>query len=314
MIIITLIVSILIYDFAHRLYEYKAGSKCVSMFSFKNKNYLPKFEEIYDEIKKNIKDEVDANINKCRAVILFKTITYICGLWIFLSGFMLAIIVSEKDGIVFMGISMFLIAAAVYSEKFSNLYFSECLETYKDKVINSYIRKINQGFGYSLRGSIEEKIFADSFPYDISVNHYYGCDYVTGVVEGKRTINLCELYSKYNEGNKKRIFCGLFGYVKTNYTKEMLVECINGNISYKSIPLNMQVAIERCIKSFKGENKIDFKLLVRDGKIYLKFYTGDILSPSLFSEKENKNRLWAYYLILKFMVDLTGLINEAKVH
>lgn len=313
MLFILLIVSILIYDLLRRIHEFAVESSCISMFSFKNKNYLEKFDEIY----KNVTEEFDSIIKplrkRCMAIFLFKGVTYICGIWILLSGILLAITKTVVGGIFFSGISMFLFAGAVFSEKYANLFFAEYLETYKDKIINNYIRKINKGFGYSLRGFIDDKIFKDSFDSDIDVNHYYGCDYVTGVVEGTRTLNLCELYVKYKENKKKRIFCGLFAYLKTDYNDEMKVECINKNISYKNIPLNMQVVIEKFIKEFEAKQNVDFKLLVRNGKIFIKIYCGDILRPTIFFDKINKERLWAYYLLLKFSVDLTSLMNTVRI-
>ncbi len=213
-----------------------------------------------------------------------------------------------------MALALFMFSGSVWSLKLSDKVYGQYLEKYKETVINDYVRKVNHGFGYSLRGVIEQDNFLKSFDEKIEVDHYYGTDYVTGTVEGTRTIHLCELYAKYHNEKIKEIFCGLFGFFKTDYQEEMQVSCINRNLKFKKIPLNMQVKIEKFIKEFLVEQKLDFDLNVKDGRIYLKLYTGDLLRPAIFREETNKERLWAYYLCLKFIVDLTGILNTVKVY
>lgn len=314
MLFILLFIAILFYDFAYRLHEYKQGSKCISMNCFKIKEYLPKFNEIYDNVFKETECMLEPLRQKCKAIMTLKIVSYISALWILASGVYELFTPNKTLALVVITFSIALFSIAVYTEKFVNLYYCEYLEKYKELFINKYVRDINKGFGYTLRGCIEQKIYEVSYPDKINVEHYYGTDYITGVVEGKRTLNMCEIYARQRINGKKDIFCGLFTYLKTDYNDEMIVECKSKNISYKNIPLNMQVGIERFIKEFEKNQRIDFKLLMRNGKIFVKLYSGDLLAPNVFSTKINKKRMWAYYVLIKFSVDLTELINTVRVN
>ncbi|MCQ2749108.1 MAG: hypothetical protein MJ246_03780 [Clostridia bacterium] len=314
MVLILLLISVLVFEFLKRLYEYNTGSSPISMRCFKNKNYIPKFNEIYDEIIGNNKDKIKNLKENVRAVQILQYVLNVCGIWFILTGIYLICLCNISDGLILMGLALFMYAGSMWTVKLSDKVYGEYLEKYKETVINDYVRKVNHGFGYSLRGVIEKENFLKSFDEEIEIDHYYGSDYVTGTVEGTRTIHLCELYTKYHNAKNKNIFCGLFGFFKTDYLDEMKVSCENKNLKFKKIPLNMQVKMEKFIKDFLVEQKLDFDLDVKDGRIYLKLYTGDILRPAIFREQTNKERLWAYYLCLKFIVELTGILNTVKVY
>lgn len=314
MVLILLLISVLVYEFIRRLHDLKTGSSPISMRCFKNKDYIPKFIEIYDEIMGKNKDALKALKENLKSIIILQYILNVFGIWFILTGVYLLFLLNISDALILIGLAFFLYAGSMWTIKLSDKTYGEYLEKYKETVINDYIRKVNHGFGYSLRGVIEQENFIKSFDEEITVDHYYGTDYVTGTVEGTRTIHLCELYAKYHNEKNSDIFCGLFGFFKTDYKEEMKVSCENKNLKFKKIPLNMQVKIEKFIKEFLVEQKLDFDLNVKDGRIYLKLYTGDILKPAIFRQETNKERLWAYYLCLKFIVDLTGILNTVKVY
>ncbi|MCQ2979011.1 MAG: hypothetical protein MJ245_04360 [Clostridia bacterium] len=313
MIFIILIIAILFYELLKRIQEYLQGSRCISMSSFKVKEYLPRFNEIYDDIIKETDEVLEPMREKTRAIMLLRYISYISSFWIMFSGIYNIFLGEIIFSLLIITFSIMVLAFAVYTEKYVNLFYAEYLEKYKELVINKFVRDINKGFGYSLRGAIEKNIFEESYSNPIAINHYYGCDYITGVVEGKRTLYMSELYAKLLNENKKEIFCGLFCYFKTNYEDEMKVECKDRKLTYKNIPLNMQVGIERFIKEFEQDNRIDFKLLMRNGKIFIKLYCGDLLKPAVFIRDITKKRLWVYYTLIKFSVDLSDMINNVKI-
>ena len=318
MVIILLFVSILIVEFCNRINEFMQGSKCISMRMFKTKNYLPKFEEIYNTIWIANGDEITSLQNKTRAIIILKYILQVASIFFVLSAIYVFFINQLITAILLIIITILFFYFVKYAKSIKKEYLHEYLEKYKSIIINNYIRHINKGFAYSLRTCIDKEIYAKSYKNEIIIDHYYGTDYVTGIVEGTRTMNMCELYTKHKEcigenKYKKDVFCGLFAFFKTDYDSEMQLECENKKIKYKNIPLNMQVKIENYIKEFEANQRVDFKLIVKDKKIYIKMYTGDILRPSAFSKEENKKRLWAYYTIIKFIVDLTDLMNNIKI-
>lgn len=318
MVIIILIVSILVVEFYNRINDFMQGSKCISMSMFKTNNYLPKFEEIYNTVWIANGQQITILQEKTRAIILLKYVLQVLSIFFILLGIYMFFLKQFITTLLLLIISIVFIHFTKYTKNFEKEYLHEYLEKYKELIINNYIRHINKGFGYSLRTCIDKEIFAKSYDNEIIIDHYYGTDYVTGVVEGTRTMNMCELYTKYKECIKKDkyrndVFCGLFAFFKTDYDNNMQLECENKRIKYKNIPLNMQVKIEKYIKEFELKQTVDFKLMVKEGKIYIKLYTGDILRPSAFSKEENKKRLWAYYTIIKFVVDLTDLMNNVRI-
>ncbi len=64
------------------------------------------------------------------------------------------------------------------------------------------------------------------------------------------------------------------------------------------------------IINFYLQYKIEFKIIIRDNNIYIKYITGKVFKPSLLKKATNIQLLWFYYNISKFVINLTVKTNE----
>ena len=61
---------------------------------------------------------------------------------------------------------------------------------------------------------------------------------------------------------------------------------------------------------FYNKHKIDYEILLRNRKIYIRFWVGPMFEPAIFKNSMNKKILLQYFAILKFVLDVTKGINK----
>jgi len=61
---------------------------------------------------------------------------------------------------------------------------------------------------------------------------------------------------------------------------------------------------------FYNKHKIDYEILLRNRKIYIRFWVGPMFEPAIFKNSMNKKILLQYFGILKFVLDVTKGINK----
>ena len=61
---------------------------------------------------------------------------------------------------------------------------------------------------------------------------------------------------------------------------------------------------------FYNKHKIDYEILLRNRKIYIRFWVGPMFEPAIFKSSMNKKILLQYFGILKFVLDVTKGINK----
>ena len=50
---------------------------------------------------------------------------------------------------------------------------------------------------------------------------------------------------------------------------------------------------------FKKKYDINVEIVIKDGRTYVKVFTGDIFEPRIYRYTENKERLWAFFKVIK---------------
>ena len=61
---------------------------------------------------------------------------------------------------------------------------------------------------------------------------------------------------------------------------------------------------------FYNQYKLDFEIVINNDTIYLRFFTGPMFEPKIFSSSMNKELLFMYYSVLKFVLEVTNKINS----
>ena len=62
---------------------------------------------------------------------------------------------------------------------------------------------------------------------------------------------------------------------------------------------------------FYEKYEMKFEIILKEQKIFLRFYTGKIFEKKLFRNPMKKKNLFIYYSIMEFVIELTKSINRA---
>lgn len=67
----------------------------------------------------------------------------------------------------------------------------------------------------------------------------------------------------------------------------------------------MQLLIE-----FHKQYEIDYEIVFRNNTIYMRFFTGAMFEPKIFKNSMDKQLLFIYFYVLKFIVEITKKVNK----
>lgn len=68
--------------------------------------------------------------------------------------------------------------------------------------------------------------------------------------------------------------------------------------------------IMNCLLDFHNKYEINYEIAFRNNIIYMRFFTGAMFEPKIFGNSMDKELLFTYFCILKFIVDVTKKVNE----
>jgi len=68
--------------------------------------------------------------------------------------------------------------------------------------------------------------------------------------------------------------------------------------------------IMEMLVEYREKYNLHFEIALRDNKIYIRFFTGDLFEPSIFGDPMNKELLITYYCVLQFSLELTKKVNK----
>lgn len=214
---------------------------------------------------------------------------------------------------------------------------------YKSEIMGGFIRIINDKLTYQPMEveSIHsrEKYVKAEFDKE-RFNRFYPDDYVEGLIEDKIFLKMWDLriLNVTHSGkhtNTKEVFKGIFGYtncdknIETYVTiaknkvklvhKEDTIEMDNQEFENyfdvyagnKIVAMQLLTAdIMEAIIKFYQKYRLRFEIVFRDNTIYLRFHTGPMFEPKIFGDSMDKELLFIYYSILKFILDLTKKTNK----
>jgi len=68
--------------------------------------------------------------------------------------------------------------------------------------------------------------------------------------------------------------------------------------------------IMEMLVEYREKYNLQFEIAIRNNKIYIRFFTGDLFEPSIFGDPMNKELLITYYCVLEFSLELTKKVNK----
>ena len=159
-------------------------------------------------------------------------------------------------------------------------------------------------------------------------------DIISGYISNDKFIEMADIYvSKYiNYKRIKKIFKGSFVSIEYKNTyadnfkildktqiinQDMVVEYNNKFDKYFSTefeiykePSKMLTAdLKEFIADFREKYKIKFDISVKENKIYIRFFSGDMWKINLSKEHIDKMSIYKYYVITKFAKELVEKLN-----
>lgn len=217
-------------------------------------------------------------------------------------------------------------------------YISEYKRTYKSEIVSNFIKLINNKLVYKT-DSEEKLIIEEAYRearFDNKVfNWFHVEEYIDGLLEEDMLVKMSDLRIKYlTDNNTFEKFQGIFvqtecdknigTYLKISKNKlkifekqeraemdsqefEKYFDIYSENRILATEILTSEVMTR--LVDFYNKYNIEYEVVVRDNKIYIRFFTDAILELKIF--ESDRELLLKYFCILKFIVDLTKEVNKA---
>lgn len=216
---------------------------------------------------------------------------------------------------------------------------------YKDEVLKKFVKAIHEELEYNEFGAREkiEYIYRNSRLETICFDYLKVDDIISGQITEDTYVdlaNVCAIDERKtidDRYKKRKVFEGLFSATKctgdikgnikikrqnksvTAYEREQKVEldnqtfesmydvyCIDETFAYRILtPDVMESLIEL------GKYGFDIEISIKDSVIYTRMALGPMFEPNLFNSSLDRDSLYTYYCVIKFVVDLTESVNKS---
>lgn len=305
-------------------------------------NIPANFEMIYDNLYRNHIAELEKLRKKIR---WRKIIQYITYAYFFIGYFLVRteqVIVSYSLAN-FLGITSILsfLVATIFT--FLNIkHERKYKEAYKKEIVANFIKIVNDKLDYepiANRCYTMEKDYKNATFDNKRFNRFYPDDYIEGYLEEEIFVKMCDIHIQNVTGSGKNrtteeIFHGMFGftnfnksintYLKISKNKLKILEKSDRieldseefekyfDVYSEDQNLTMRILTADTMEylvDFYNKYHIDFEIVCRNNILYLRFFTGPMFEPKVFGNSMDKELLFVYYSILKFIVELTKKIN-----
>lgn len=216
-----------------------------------------------------------------------------------------------------------------YNEKYQSKY--------KKYVIEHFITTINHSLTYkNINNNKLEKYYRDAQFQNFSYNQFNSEDYIYGYFDGIIIEMSDALLSKKTASNKiESSHSCIFSYsqirkkvpqeIRLRKNKNMSkmeknkVELDNEEFeNYFDVFSNSRILameilthdIMEEIIQFYNNCDIDFEIVIKESRIYIRYEVGDIFEGKIFKKSTNKEALWICYNTLNFAISLALKINK----
>jgi len=299
---------------------------------------MKSFNEIYEEIYRQNHKELET-LRKSRAkragIIIAITLLFIAFL------IYLALKAGGNNFKLFgvmalfsIGIMVVVIISAVNKGKYTALF--------KQKVIEPFIKNIDENLNYNPNGKIESSLYRKG-EFE-GFDRYSSEDAIEGILDGKYRVRMAEVHtedeSTDSDGNTHTytLFYGIFGNIecakdiKTNLKirsdKGVLGNIFKGktklemdstefekyfDINAENKIIAMQILtsdVMQMMIEFREQSKIKYELTIKENQIYIRFHTGEVFEPKMFTHALDYDMLKRYYDIIDFIFKVSREINK----
>lgn len=215
---------------------------------------------------------------------------------------------------------------------------------YKNKVISVMVNWLRNGLVYEHKNDEKEKIFRNHYlssGFEVRKFSVFSAeDYIYGNINDGVNIRFAEVCTKIIENigtdneTARLLFNGLFGVtaIKTNInsTIKLLTDDLklvieddfikmdspelekNFDVYCSDKMLAMRIFTPETMEmlnAFYEKYKVAFEMIIHNNIIYLRFHTDDMFETNVLNNPLNKDKMFLYYSVLKFVFEITENIN-----
>lgn len=295
----------------------------INSLNFKNSPL--EFKKIYSKLfQENI-----SSLEKTRKSLLFKSIIQYLLLFLAIVTFFINKILS------LLLICFFLIV--FISRK---THYKEYTNLYKTKMLSNFVTLIDKNLVY--KNSTSPIVYLDYRNADFERFDKLICDdLITGEFENNVCFKISDIVTKQKRTNKHGhdyyidSFKGLFSTISSSKDINTSIKIIKNkknfiNSSHKvdldnsefekyfDVYSDDKILSMRLLTSdimeylidFCNKYNTDYEIIIKNNMIYFRFFTGSMFEAPLLKNSMNENLLLYYYLIIKFVFELSKLINS----
>ncbi len=226
---------------------------------------------------------------------------------------------------------------------------------YKTGVVADIVNKANRGLTYSMKSEDYGKELLEK--YELAAFDTYRFnrdrreDFITGKLTDKITLSMGELDLDEVVGGRRNrttidVFNGLFVYVHGINEFKGTLKILNNNNKMKekntqnlaqvkmdstefenlfNVYADNSVVAMRVLTSdimqkmveFETRLGIHYEVMVSGTEIFMRFFTTELFEPAIFNESREKDRVRAYYEVIKLITDvsieLDKIISEVEI-
>lgn len=310
-------------------------SNCISL-----ENAPEEFENLYNSLYENNIDILETRRKKIKRLIILQNISlffFILGIYAFDT-----VIISPIITLIILFIAMISLPVAILLFLHNSTLQKVYKNDYKINIINSFIQLLNCNLKYSPSATEADSILHD---YKLAIfdkqdfNSSYIDDYIEGYLDDSTFVKMCDINVQYITGegkskNIKDLFQGMFALTNSNtdiktYVRISRNQMMTSDKTYVELDnsefekhfdvfspnkiLAMQILtsdVMECLIDFHNKYHLDFEITIRDNFIYLRFFTGSMFEPKIYGNSMDKQLLFTYFCISKFIIEVTQKINR----
>ena len=287
------------------------------------------------------------NLEKMRKKVRWRTVAQFTAFALFFVGYVFgktgSVLISPTVDALLLIIGIISFFIGILLTYLNYKYVKKYKNTYKTEIIADFVKLLNDKLAYvpyfTTTSQIQKDYKEANFE-NRSFNRFSADDYIKGNLDTDITIKLVDIHLQNVTGSGRNrhteeIFQGIFGlskcnknintYIKVSKNKFKLFDN-NARLEMDSQEfekyfdiysedkiLAMRIltadTMEYLIK-FYEKYKLEFEIVFKNDKIYLRFFTGPMFEPKIFGNSMDKELLFVYYSILDFVLQVTKKVNK----
>lgn len=296
---------------------------------------MKNFNEIYEEIYKQNHTDLE-NLRKSRAK---RSGTLIA---VALIGIILIMILVSKSMTSMVFLPFFIVLGLMSAIIITAINKGKYTKIFKQKVIEPFIKNIDENLNYCPTKGIASALYRQG-EFE-TFDRYSSEDAIEGILDGKYQVRMAEVHtqdeSTDSEGRTHTytLFYGIFGNVecakdiktelKIRSDKGVLGKIFKGktklemdstefekyfDINAENKIIAMQILtsdVMQMMIEFREQSKIKYELTIKGNQIYIRFHTGEVFEPKMFTHALDYDMLKRYYDIIDFIFRVSREINK----